>query len=390
MLKFSLLIIAIAFCLFSCNNHSANNGASKAIQSVNVTHNWQLIPFVKIDSVNPILTPGKGTFLDPILHKSVLWEEKDVFNPAIVNKDGKIYMLYRAQDKIGKPAGTSRLGLAISTDAIHFTRLPNPVFYPANDEFKKLEWEGGCEDPRIVEDSYGTYYMTYTAFDGKTARLLVATSTDLLHWKKYGAVFAKAFNGKYANAWSKSGSIVSTYVNGKIVATKINNKYWMYWGDKQIWAATSVDLINWTPLMLSGTEKNDARLNLGSPLMADLKVILNTRNGKFDSDLVESGPPAMLTDNGILLIYNSRNDQKIGDKTLQTGTYSAGQVLFDKNDPTKVLQRSESSFIKPDKPYEITGQVNQVCFVEGLINFNKHWYLYYGTADSKIAVAYKQ
>ncbi len=93
MLKFSLLIIAIAFCLFSCNNHSANNGASKAIQSVNVTHNWQLIPFVKIDSVNPILTPGKGTFLDPILHKSVLWEEKDVFNPAIVDKDGKIYML---------------------------------------------------------------------------------------------------------------------------------------------------------------------------------------------------------------------------------------------------------------------------------------------------------
>lgn len=390
MLKNSLLIFGFGIYLFSCNNQATKNHDLNANQSVNNANNWQLLPFVKIDSVNPILTPGKGTFIDPILHKSVLWEEKDVFNPAIVNKDDKIYMLYRAQDKIGKPAGTSRLGLAVSIDAIHFTRLPNPVFYPANDEFKKFEWEGGCEDPRIVEDSHGTYYMTYTAFDGKTARLLVATSDDLLHWQKHGAVFAKTFNGKYADAWSKSGSIVSTYANGKIVATKINNKYWMYWGDKQIWVATSDDLINWTPLKLSGTEKNDARLNLGSPLMADLKVILPTRTGKFDSDLVESGPPAMLTDKGILLIYNSRNDQKIGDKTLQTGTYSAGQVLFDKNNPTKVLQRSESSFIKPDKPYEISGQVNQVCFVEGLTNFNKHWYLYYGTADSKIAVAYKQ
>jgi predicted GH43/DUF377 family glycosyl hydrolase len=43
--------------------------------------------------------------------------------------------------------------------------------------------------------------------------------------------------------------------------------------------------------------------------------------------------------------------------------------------------------MKPEKPYEITGQVNQVCFVEGLTQFKNNWYLYYGTADSKIAMA---
>ena len=63
---------------------------------------------------------------------------------------------------------------------IILSRRPAPVLYPAADAQKKLEWEGGCEDPRVVQDERGIYYMTYTAFDGQTARLMVATSTDLV------------------------------------------------------------------------------------------------------------------------------------------------------------------------------------------------------------------
>ena len=95
----------------------------------------------------------------------------------------------------------------------------------------------------------------------------------------------------------------------------------------------------------------------------------------------------MLTDNGILLIYNSRNVPSIGDTSLAEGTYAAGQVLIDKNDPTKVIERMDTYFIRPDKPYEMYGQINHVCFVEGLVRFKSKWFLYYGTADSKIAVA---
>lgn len=390
MIRKLVLIPAVAIMLSGCNTKQVNNGKKRYADSLlNSSEKWALLPFVKIDSLNPILTPGKGSFLDPILKKTVLWENKDVFNPAIVNRNGKIYMLYRAQDTIGKPGGTSRIGLAISNDAVHFSRQAQPVYYPDNDKFKTLEWQGGCEDPRIVEDSLGTYYMTYTAFDGVKARLLVATSTDLLKWKKYGTVFAKAYKGKYADVWSKSGSIVSSYKNGKIVATKINGKYWMYWGDKQIWAATSTDLLKWTPVELNRVQPKKFTLKTDSAILADLKIILPTRRGKFDSDLVESGPPAMITKDGILLIYNSRNDKKIGDTTLETGTYSAAQVLFDKNDPLKILKRMSRSFMKPEKPYEIVGQVNKVCFVEGLTEFKNKWYLYYGTADSKIAVAEK-
>jgi predicted GH43/DUF377 family glycosyl hydrolase len=122
----------------------------------------------------------------------------------------------------------------------------------------------------------------------------------------------------------------------------------------------------------------------------ELKVVFGPRSKKFDSDLVEPGPPAMITDKGILLLYNSRNIPSIGDTSLAEGTYCPAQILLDKADPSKVLQRSETFFMKPDKPYEITGQVGRVCFIEGLAQYKNRWFLYYGTADSKIAVAVKE
>jgi predicted GH43/DUF377 family glycosyl hydrolase len=98
----------------------------------------------------------------------------------------------------------------------------------------------------------------------------------------------------------------------------------------------------------------------------------------------------MLTDKGILLIYNSRNLKNIGDTSLADGTYTAGQVLLDKNNPLQVLHRLNHYFIKPERSYELVGEVNNVCFLEGLAQFKNQWFLYYGTADSKIAVAVRK
>ena len=152
-----------------------------------------------------------GRFTDPILKQPVLWEEKDVFNPAVVVRNDMVYMLYRAENKVGKLRKTSRIGLATSSDGIHFTRRKEPVLHPDNDAYKKYEWSGGTEDPRVVESTDGTYYMTYTAYDGDKARLQIASSPDLVHWTKYGNAFAQAAGGKYVDKWSKSGSIVSRY-----------------------------------------------------------------------------------------------------------------------------------------------------------------------------------
>jgi len=391
MRKYLSFLAGVVLIAAGCKDRDASSAAAadsiKVSQAKRDSADWALLPFTKVDSVNPVLTPGKNSFIDPLWKKKIDWEEKDVFNPAVVVKDDKIYLLYRAQDNVGRPSGTSRIGLAESTDGFHFTRHSSPVLFPDNDPQKKYEWEGGCEDPRVVEDENGMYYMTYTAFDGKLARLLVATSTDLIHWTKRGAAFARAYNGKYIDQWSKSGSIVSKYNKGKIVAVRIKGKYWMYWGDQNIWAAVSDNLIDWTPVEKNAGEADPIALKGQAVNMPHLRIVLPTRNKKFDSDLVEPGPPAMLTDKGILLIYNSRNIPAIGDPALPEGTYTAAQVLFDKEDPTHIIHRPDRYFIKPDKPYEMIGQVNAVCFLEGLALFHDRWFLYYGTADSKIAVA---
>lgn len=390
-MKKHILYYGLAVISMGCGSSAENTGPDTGKTAITTdSTGWALLPFEKVDSVNPVLEPGVGVFTDPIWKKKIAWEEKDVFNPAVVVKGDSVFMLYRAQDKVGRPAGTSRIGLAASGDGLHFTRSAEPVLYPAEDAYKKYEWEGGCEDPRIVEDDKGVYYMTYTAYDGDKARLLVAVSNDLRHWTKQGPAFTKAYNGKYLDKWSKSGSIVSTYDNdGRIVATRIKGKYWMYWGDQNIWAATSDDLVDWTPVEKASGEADPIALRGQALAMPDLKIVVPTRQKKFDCDLVESGPPAMLTDKGILLIYNSRNIPAIGDTSLPEGTYAASQVLLDKDEPTRIVHRLDNYFMKPDKPYEITGQVNEVCFLEGLARFKEKWFLYYGTADSKIAVAVK-
>jgi predicted GH43/DUF377 family glycosyl hydrolase len=265
---------------------------------------------------------------------------------------------------------TSRLGLAVSEDGLHFRKQPSPVFYPDSDSMLQYEWKGGVEDPRVVQTEESTYIMTYTAYDGRVARLCLATSRDLVSWTKQGLVFGE---GKYRETWSKSGAIVCKSEGSKITATRIGGKYWMYFGDTDLFIASSDDMIHWNVLE---NEENHRMI-----------PVLHPRPGYFDSRLVEPGPFALLRDEGILLIYNGSNAGSFNDPELPIYTYSAGQALFDKEYPFRLIDRTDTYFIYPDKPYEKTGEVNEVCFVEGLVYFREKWLLYYGTADSKIAVA---
>ncbi|MCW5911642.1 MAG: glycosidase [Cyclobacteriaceae bacterium] len=357
---FTLLVLGLTVCTTSEHRNTFANDST-----------WALLPFEKVNDANPILQAGTGIFKCPILQQEVNWEEKDVFNPAAVVRNGAIYLFYRAEDTIGKYNGTSRIGLAISTDGVRFNRMFAPVLYPAEDFMKAYEWEGGIEDPRIIENETGTYMMTYTAYDGETARLCIASSTDLLNWVKHGL----ALKDKFINQWSKSGAIVGRQQGDKVIAEKISNKYWMYFGDTDLFVATSDDLIQWEPVLDE---------------TGNLKPVLKPRPGMFDSRLVESGPYALITEHGILLLYNGMNLDTGGDPNLPKGAYCSGQALFDLHDPTQVIDRMDNFFLRPDQPYETEGQVNQVCFIEGMIPFNGQWFLYYGTADSKIGVAVKE
>lgn len=301
---------------------------------------WQLGPFERAEEANPIITPSpQSTFFCPMQNKEVRWECDHTFNPGAVMRGGKVYLLYRAEDDYGTGIGkhTSRLGLAESSDGIHFIKRETPVLYPAPDDQSFQEFPGGCEDPRIVDTEEGTYVMTYTQWNQEVAVLGVATSDDLVNWEKHGY----AFNGHFERKWSKSGSIICRCVGDRLIATKINGQYWMYWGEGSIYGAVSDNLISWKPLV----DEN-----------GDLVAIIDPRNGKFDSQLVEPGPPAILTQEGILLLYNGKNSDTAGDPNITPRAYSAGQVLLDPDNPAKVIARSDDCFLTPERPYEMYGQ----------------------------------
>ena len=339
---------------------------------------WMLGPFTRPAKVNPIIKPDKKlVFACPMNDgKQVQWAALHTFNPAaVIGPDGRICVLYRAEDASGKMViggHTSRIGLAESDDGLHFVSRPAPVLFPADDSQKINEWSGGCEDPRIVVTEDGTYVMTYyehyrDSERGNGGRLAIATSKDLLTWEKHGPAFEK-LGGDFARKRTKSGAMLTRLLNGRLVAAKLNGKYWMYWGEGDIRLASSDDLINWNP----------------GP------IVLQKRPGKFDSSLVEGGPPAVLTERGIVVIYNGRNANpaKNGDPSLKDGVYSGGQALFDAKDPTKLLQRTDTPFYKPQEPYERTGQYGAgTTFLEGLVYRDGKWFLYYGCADSFVAVA---
>jgi predicted GH43/DUF377 family glycosyl hydrolase len=339
---------------------------------------WMLGPFEKPRQGNPVIAPDPAaTFRSPMSDSVVRWEEYATFNPAAVVRGGKVWLLYRAEDASGEVrigGHTSRIGLAESADGVRFTRRPAPVLYPDRDVQARYEWPGGVEDPRVVESDDGTYVLTYTQWNHDVPRLAVATSRDLVTWRKHGPAFARADSaGKWRGVESKSGAILCRVEGERLVATRVNGKYWMYFNVPDILVATSDDLVNWTPL-------EDAN---GRPLR-----VLSPRPGYFDSWLVEAGPPAILTQRGIVLLYNAGNLGRWGDPTLPERVYTGGQALFDARNPVRLLARSDAPFIRPTEPYERTGQYAEgTTFVEGLVPFRGRWLLYYGTADSRVGVA---
>jgi predicted GH43/DUF377 family glycosyl hydrolase len=354
---------------------------------------WTLGPFTR-----PVRIGGEQpqvTFDCPVSARTIAWAAKDVFNPGAVVRERRVCLLVRAEDTVGRYAGTSRIGLAISADGLNFELESEPVIAPGDDPWQAWEWPGGCEDPRVVEAPDGRYVCTYTAFDGKVGCLFVATSPDLRMWTKHGPAFAGT---PYVRRASKSGSILTQLVEGRLVAVRHEGRYWMYWGEGAAYAATSEDLIRWIPVQIDiapdrylawraeGARAGSQWSIERTPGISGLFPIAGPRRGRFDSLLVEPGPPAILTDEGIVLIYNGANHPRHGDPDAPPFAYQPGQMLLDAADPGALIERPRFPFLRID-PTEAQGQVGNVCFAQGLVAFEGHWLLYVGLADSRLGVS---
>ena len=282
---------------------------------------------------NPVLSPSREGF-----------DSKNTYNPAVLKRRGTFVMLYRAEAEEEKITG--RIGLALSGDGMNFIKHPEPVMEP------EYDWESvGVEDPRVVGTGK-TYHMTYTGYDGDVARLCIATSKNLLSWKKHGPIFEEfPFEKKGKLNWTKSGAILTK----KMHSGPFKGRYIMYFGDSNVWLAHSKDLHHWE---------------------YEAKPVLTPRGR-----LVEPGPPPIATKEGILLIHNEafwRGESLV---------YTVQAALFDWEDPRRLIWRTEKPLLKPEFEWERRGWVDNVVFAEALVEHGGRLYLYYGGADRHVGLA---
>jgi len=145
----------------------------------------------------------------------------------------------------------------------------------------------------------------------------------------------------------------------------LGGRYWMWFGEGTIHAATSADLRHWTPV-------------------ADDEHPMHTPTpGQWDATLVEIGAPPVRTADGLLVFL-------INGATASSPTdvhYRCGQLAVAETDPAKVVARTTEPWLRPTTFEDTHGLVSNVTFVEGLVHFRGSWFAYYGQNDTTLAVA---
>jgi predicted GH43/DUF377 family glycosyl hydrolase len=268
-----------------------------------------------------------------------------VFNGAAALVDGETLLLMRVEDR----RGLSHLTVARSKDGCGDWRIDPTPTLPADPEGHPEElW--GIEDPRItwVED-LDLYVIAYTAYSGGGPLVSLATTQDFVTFTRLGpvtlpenkdaAVFPVRFGGRYA------------MLNRPVASQPIG---------AHIWLSFSPDLLHW----------------------GDHQIVLPCRRGGWwDANKIGLSPPPLLTDEGWLILYHGVR------YTIAGGIYRLGLALLDTKDPRRVLLRADEWVFGPQEAYERQGDVADVVFPCGWVVEGDELRLYYGAADSSMALA---
>jgi len=278
---------------------------------------------------------GDGPILKP--RKEVTWEKDTVFNAGAIYDNGKFHLLYRAVAHNPGDRNRSSIGYAWSEDGIHFDRLNEPVLR-SNEVTEEAQ---GVEDPRVTKIG-DTYYMLYTAYDLKRTQVAMASSIDLIHWRRHGVVISNELFGNNKDA--------------ALFPEKIRGRYcMMHRPDPDIYLAFSDDLHNWT-----------------------VHVCLMKPEFEWEVTKIGGGAQPIRTENGWLIIYHGV------DKDMW---YRLGIALLDLEDPAKVVKRQPEWILQPEADWELKGDVANVVFSCGAVLLGREIWVYYGAADTVIGLA---
>ncbi len=318
----------------------------------------------------------EGVILKPT---NINFESKGVFNPACIRKGKYVHMFYRAWDQNNR----STIGYCKLDGPLKVVeRLKEPFMFPEH------SYEYNLEDPRIVCINK-TYYLTYTAYDGKNVRIAYAASKDLKKWEKKGVISPEI-------SYAKADSLFS------MCKSKLKDRYFLF--SAYYRAGEGKDSVVWDKDAFLFPKKINGKFALIHRILPDIQVIYFKKfkditleywenyfkklsdfvvlESKYwyESRNVGGGCPLIETGKGWLLIYHAVDDMDSGR------IYRAGVALLDKKNPTKVISHPKEPLFSPKKIWEKEGNVNNVVFPTGAVVFGKRLYIYYGAADTRIGV----
>ncbi|MDF7821511.1 hypothetical protein P1X15_28085 [Runella sp. MFBS21] len=318
-----------------------------------------------------------------VLKKTHLgFESEGVLNPAIIEENGLIYLFYRAVSK----KNYSTIGYCtFSSPLTLHERSDTPILYP------QFDYESqGIEDPRIVKIDE-LYYLTYTAYDGVNALGALAISNDLQHFEKKGIITPQIMYEEFEHLTESRGEINEKYSRYNIHEHMLekNGKKVLLWDKNVVFFPRRIN----GKLFFLHRIKPDIQIaefyelsELTPEFWQNYFLRFNTQivlSPRFEHEVsyIGSGCPPLETELGWLLIYHSVHD------TINGYVYTACAALLDLQNPYKEIARLPYPLFKPEYDWEITGEVNNVCFPTGALVRGDTLYIYYGAADEQIACA---
>jgi predicted GH43/DUF377 family glycosyl hydrolase len=318
-----------------------------------------------------------------ILNKTQAGFEKEgVLNPAAIREGDTVHIFYRAVRK----GNYSTIGYCkLDGPLTVANRMDVPVVLPNGDTESH-----GVEDPRITKID-GTYYLTYTAYDGVNALGALATSKELPHFEKKGIIVPQMSYEAFRLLAESKGPINERYnrynERGR-VRKKEGKEIWM-WDKNVIFFPRRINgklhfLHRIRPdiqiVAVNNIEDLTQEYWQDYFLHFDEKIVMAP---KYDHEVsyIGGGCPPIETEHGWLLIYHGVHD------TIKGFVYSACAALLDLENPQKVIARLPYPMFQPEFAWEIEGEVNNVCFPTGTALFDDKLYIYYGAADEQIACA---
>jgi predicted GH43/DUF377 family glycosyl hydrolase len=318
-----------------------------------------------------------------LLDKTTLgFENVGVLNPAVIQNKGIMHLLYRAV----REGNFSTIGYArLDSPTSLASRSDVPLLFP------QFEYEShGLEDPRIcvIEN---TYYLTYTAYNGVSALGALATSADLITFKKWGIIVPQITFDAFRKLAETQGKINEKYIryNNPYTQSMQANEQAILWDKNVIFFPRKIN----GKLYFIHRVRPDIQLVIVNDI-SELTVefwqhyflhladwIMMTAKYPHEGSYIGGGCPPIETTAGWLLIYHAVQD------TVNGYVYTACAALFDIENPLIELGRLPLPLFSPDEPYEKEGYVNNVCFPTGTILQEDTLFIYYGAADEHIACA---